>query len=126
MKIGFAGEENLITENLENFGIATKQNEISKKIYFDYMTSHNMFAGTFEDLFGHETASQSLVQILPVDLGHLDSAKTERLTVELKFSTAEVSPAGLQILVLSVHTNGRAVCSADKTVHDWKWEFKTL
>ena len=126
IKLAFAGEENLITENLENFGVATRQNEISKKIFFDYMTANSMFAGTFEDLFAHENNSQSLVQILPVDLGHLDSAKTERLTVELKFSTANLSPAGQQILVLSVHTNGRAVCSADKTVHDWKWQFQTL
>ena len=124
--IKFAGEENLITENLENFGVNDRQNEISKKIFFDYMTANSIFAGTFEDLFGHERISQSLVQILPVDLGHLDSAKTERLTVELKFNTANLSPAGQQILVLSVHTNGRAVCSADKTVHDWKWQFQTL
>ena len=84
-----------------------------------------MFAGTFEEFFSGEAGTQSLIQMLPLDLKHLDSVKRERLTVEMEFS-ADASPAHQQILVLSVHNNGRAVCSADKTVHDWKWEFKTL
>ena len=126
LKIGFAGADSLITENLENFGLNAKQNEISKKIFYDYLTSNNMFVGTYDELFSNEPASQSIIQILPIDLKHLDSTKTERLTVELKFSNADLSPAGHQILCLSVHTNGRAVCSADPNVHDWKWEFKTL
>lgn len=85
-----------------------------------------MFAGSFDDIFSAEPDSQSIVQLLPIDLRHLDSAKTERLTVEMNFATATHSPANTQILVLSVHSNGRAVCSADKDVHDWKWDFKIL
>ena len=126
MKIGFAGTEHLITEDLKNFGINSPQNDITKKIYFDYLTANHMFSGTMDDLFSSETDSQSIIQIIPLDLKHLDSTKTERLSVELTFTTAELSPPGQQILVLSVHTNGRAVCSADKAVHDWKWDFQIL
>ena len=126
MKISFAGCDSLITEDLKNFGINSTQNEISKKIYFDYLTTHNMFAGTMDDLFGNETDSQSIIQIIPLELKHLESTKTERLSVELKFANADLSPVGIQLLVLSVHNNGRAVCSADKSVHDWKWEFQVL
>ena len=85
-----------------------------------------MFVGTMDDLFSNELLNQSIVQIIPLDLKHLDSAKTERLSVELKFANADLSPTGYQILVLSVHTNRRAVCSADKNVHDWKWDFQVL
>ena len=126
MKLEFAGESNLITEDLINFGVNNNNNEISKKIFFDYLTANHMFTGTFEDFFSIEENSQSILQIVPVDLKHLDSAKTERLTVELNFATADNSPAGVQILVLSVHTNGRAICSASKDVADWKWEFVVL
>lgn len=126
MTVGFAGETNLITDQLVNFGVNTNNNEISKKIFFDYLTANHMFVGTFEEFFSREENSQSIIQILPIDLRHLDSSKTERLTVEMNFATATNSPKGVQILVLSVHTNGRAVCSADKDVHDWKWEFKVL
>ena len=126
MKIGFAGEENLIAENSENFGVNVHNNEISKKIFFDYLTSHHMFTGKFEDIFSTEADAQSIVQVLPLELKHLTSTKTERLTLELSFSGDIHSPVGQQILVLSVHDNGRAVCSADSAVHDWKWEFKTL
>ena len=126
MKLSFAGSDSLITEDLKNFGINSTQNEISKKIYFDYLTANHMFVGTMDDLFSNELLNQSIVQIIPLDLKHLDSAKTERLSVELKFANADLSPLGYQILVLSVHTNGRAVCSADKNVHDWKWDFQVL
>ena len=126
MKVEFAGVPSLITEDLVNFGIHTNNHEISKKIFYDYLISNRMFVGTFEDLFSAEENSQSIVQVLPIDLRHLDSSKTERLTLEMNFATATPSPTNTQILVLSVHSNGRAVCSADKDVHDWKWEFKIL
>ena len=125
LTVGFASEKALITEQLENFGRNERNNEISKKIFFDYLTSNRMFAGTFEEFFSGENGTQSLIQMLALDLKHLDSVKTERLTVEMEFS-ADASPTNQQILVLSVHNNGRAVCSADKTVHDWKWDFITL
>ena len=126
MKLGFAGESNLITDQLVNFGVNDNNNEISKKIFFDYLTANHMFVGTFEEFFSLEEMSQSILQMVPIDLRHLDSGKTERLTVELSFATATNSPQGVQILVLSVHTNGRAICSASKDVADWKWEFELL
>ena len=126
MNISFAGESDLITQKLENFGVHARNNEISKKIFYDYLTSKNLFNGPFEELFGGEPTNQSLLHILPVDLKHLLSAKTERLSLELKFSGADLSPDKIQIMCLSVHINGRAVCSADQSVHDWKWEFKQL
>ena len=97
MKIGFAGEENLIAENLENFGVNVRNNELSKKIFFDYLTSHHMFTGKFEDIFSPEADAQSIVQVLPLELKHLTSTKTERLTLELSFSGVIRSPAGQQI-----------------------------
>ena len=126
MSVEFAGVPNLITDHLINFGDNANNHEISKKIFYDYLISNRMFAGSFDDIFSAEPDSQSIVQLLPIDLRHLDSAKTERLTVEMNFATATHSPANTQILVLSVHSNGRAVCSADKDVHDWKWDFKIL
>ena len=126
MKLEFAGEPGLITEELENFGVSTTNHEISKKIFYDYLTSNSMFVGKYEQLFSPEAESQSLVQIIPLDVKHLMSSKTERLTVEQKFSGGTASPADQLILCLSVHPNGRAICSADKEVNDWKWEFKIL
>ena len=82
--------------------------------------------GKYEQLFSAEADCQSLIQIIPLDVKHLMSSKTERLTVEQKFSGGTASPADQLILCLSVHPNGRAICSADKEVNDWKWEFKTL
>ena len=126
MKLEFGGEPGLITEELENFGITSTNHEISKKIFFDYLTSNNMFVGKFEQLFSAETATQSLIQVLPLDVKHLMSNKTERLLVEMKFSGGTASPGNQLILCLSIHPNGRAICSADREVHDWKWEFKVL
>ena len=126
MEIEFAGSANLITAELENFGSNLRNNEISKKIYYDYLTANRMFVGSFDDLFSAEVGSQSLIQILPIDLKHLDSTKTERLSVAMTFAGANNSPDNIQLLVLSVHPNGRGVCAADRSVHDWKWEFKLL
>ena len=126
MFISFAGENSLITENLQNFGDNTSNNEISKKIFFDYLTSNRMFSGTFDQFFCAEDTSKSLIQILPLDVKHLDSIETERLTLKMQFNKGTPSPANQVILCLSVHTNGRAICSADPKVSDWKWEFKTL
>lgn len=126
IKLAFAGEENLITENLENFGYYDSHADISKKMFYDYLTSKRMYVGPFEDFFSNEADQASIIQIFPLDLKHLDSPKTERLTLELFFSKGQNSPTDVQILCLSVHPNGRAICSADKGVNDWTWDFNIL
>ena len=95
-------------------------------MFYDYLRSHNIFTGPFDELFGAEPNTQSIIQILPIDLKHLLSAKTERLTLEMGFKGAELSPTNIQIMCLSVHISGRLTCSADSTVNDWKWEFVQL
>ena len=62
-----------------------------------------MFVGSYNGFFSAETGSQSIFQIFPIDLKHLDSTKTERLSVEMIFAGANNSPSGIQLLVLSVH-----------------------
>ena len=62
-----------------------------------------MFVGSYNGFFSAEAGSQSIFQIFPIDLEHLDFTKTERLSVEIIFAGANNTPSGIQLLVLSVH-----------------------
>ena len=64
----------------------------------------------------------SIVQALILDLGHLESQKTEVLSLKMRFG-ADRSQADTQIVCVSVHTNGRAVCRSAGAQYEWDWKF---
>ena len=122
MNISFAGEPNLITSNLERLGFINESHQISKKMLFEYYKENKFFSGSFEQLFPPQFDAYSLVQSLILDLGHLESQKTEVLTLKMRFGV-EKSKQDIQIVCLSVHTNGRAVCRSAGAQYEWDWKF---
>ena len=125
MNISFAGEPNLITSNLERLGYCNETHQISKKMLFEYYKENKFFSGTFEQLFPPADDVYSIVQGLVLDLGHLESQKTEVLTLKMRFGT-ERSKEDVQIVCLSVHTNGRAICRSAGAQYEWDWKFNQL
>lgn len=125
MNISFAGESNLITANLERLGYINETHQISKKMLFEYYKENKFFSGTFEQLFPPGDDVYSIVQSLILDLGHLESQKTEVLTLKMRFGAAK-SQKDIQIVCLSVHTNGRAVCRSAGAQYEWDWKFNQV
>ncbi|MDP2788425.1 MAG: hypothetical protein Q8O46_00015, partial [bacterium] len=121
MQIGFAGLDKLVMESFDNFGMAGYTNEISKKIYYQYLVQNRIFKGTFEELFPKAAGDISLLQTFVIDLKDYMSAKSERLNFKSYFSGA-TSPPHYQIVVISVHTNGNVTCKASKD-SQWTWTF---
>ena len=68
MRIGFAGEKNLVVDKFVNFGMRGTNSELSKKLLFQYFKSLRVFAGEFEDLFPRYDTEHSLVQGFVFDL----------------------------------------------------------
>lgn len=125
MNISFAGEPNLITSNLERFGYINETHQISKKMLYEYYKENKFFSGSFEQLFPPADDVYSIVQGLVLDLGHLESQKTEVLTLKMRFGT-DRSTEDNQIICLSVHTNGRAICKSAGAQYEWDWKFNQL
>ena len=123
MVIGFAGETNLVTEKFVNFGVAGVNNEISKKIHYQYLIKNKMFKGAFEDIFPSSDTEISLIQTFVLDLKNYLSEKTEHLSIKALFA-GQTSPKNCQIVVLSVHTNGKAICQKGEGEFEWNWSFE--
>ena len=124
ISIGFAGERNMITQRFENFGVERVNDEISKKIYYNYLKQNRMINCTFEKLFPREENEYSLIQGFVLDVKHLMSDKTEMLTLQHEFAS-RTSPAKQQVVCLSVHPNGRATCRSGSSQFEWIWSFST-
>ena len=122
MNISFAGEPNLITANLERLGYINETHQISKKMLFEYYKENKFFAGNIDQLFPPGDDVYSIVQALILDLGHLQSQKTEVLSLKMRFG-ADRSQPDIQIVCLSVHDNGRAVCRSAGAQYEWDWKF---
>ena len=122
ISIGFAGERNLITQKFENFGIERVNDDISKKIYFNYLKQNRMINSSFEKMFPREEDEFSLVQGFVLDVKHLMSDKTEMLTLQHEFAT-DTSPTKQQVVCISVHPNGRATCRSGSSQFEWIWSF---
>ena len=84
----------------------------------------NLFRGKFEDLFPRPGGVNSIVQTVVLDVKPYYSEKTELLSIKQHFTSgAHRSPDHRQILVLSVHTDGRAVCKYGGAAQSWVWHF---
>jgi len=122
IQIGFAGEESLVTKRFMHFGENAHNDAISKKIYYEYLIANKMYSGKFSELFPRAAGEISLVQSFVFDTKHSLSDKTEHLKVSCWF-TGDVSPKNIQIVVISVHTNGKATCKSGPGELNWAWEF---
>lgn len=123
MSVGFAGDPHLITPYFERFGDRDESHQISKMIYYAYLTQNGMFKGRFEELFNRTHDIDSLNQVLVLDLQPYESVKSEYLTLRCEF-TGNTSPDNIQILLFSVHQTGRGICRQSPTKNFWDWSFE--
>ena len=123
IQLSFAGEESLITNKFERFGVRGEDHQISKKIYYEYLKSNKMIADTYSEMFPREAGVSSLIQAFVIDLKSYYSDKTEILSVKCEFSAGQTSPERNQIACITVHQNGRAVCKNGGTPFNWIWNF---
>lgn len=126
MSISFAGEEHLIHERLENFGIPGRHVEPSKRIYWNKLREDRMCAAKFEELFPKLKEHFSVIQALVVNMSNYISDKVETLCIRSEFAGVKASPERQQIVVMSVHPTGTLTCKADQGSSRWNWEFGTL
>ena len=125
MTLSFASEENLVHERLENFGIAGRRVEASKRIYWQKLRNTRITSASFEQLFPKFANQYSVIQALVVDLRNNSSRKTESLVLRMEFAGNNRSPQHQQIVVLSVHPTGQLQNSLDNTTGRWVWNFVT-
>ena len=125
MTLSFASEENLVHERLENFGIAGRRVEASKRIYWQKLRNTRITNASFEQLFPKFANQYSVIQALVVDLRNNSSRKTESLVLRMEFAGNNRSPQHQQIVVLSVHPTGQLQNSLDNTTGRWVWNFVT-
>jgi hypothetical protein len=124
INIHFAGASNLVTEKFENFGHNFKSNdEISKKIYYEYLKKNLIINCSFEELFPRASDTFSLIQGFVLDVKEQMSDKMEKLTIQHEFAHTP-SPKKHQVVCISVHPNGRAICRSQGGFR-WVWEFLT-
>ena len=123
MSVSFAGEENLIHDRLENFGIRGQQVEASKRIYWKSLINDRMLSAKFHELFPKTEAEVSLIQALCLNMRNHISNKVETLTVRTEFAGALQSPDRQQVVVMSVHPTGALTCQMDQSTGRWNWQF---
>lgn len=123
ISLGFAGEQHLITERFENFGVANTHNEISKKIFYNEGKKNRKHNLLEEQIFPRTKGVYSLVQAFVLDVQDYMSDKVELLTIHHEFASTSTSPAKQQVVCLSVHPNGKATCRSGSTQYEWIWEF---
>lgn len=123
MSVSFAGEEHLIHDRLENFGIAGKQVEASKRVYWASLKKNRMLAASFDELFPKRSTDFSVIQALVLNMRNMVSKKIETLSVRTEFATAAASPERQQVVVMSVHPNGTLKCQLENQTGRWNWEF---
>jgi hypothetical protein len=52
------------------------------------------------------------------------SHQTQLLQLHMEFAAGQVSPTNMQINVLTVHPNGKAVIrNVGTSMYDWEWEY---
>jgi hypothetical protein len=88
------------------------------------MVDRKMTSDSFEDFFP-KAAKRALNQVFVLDVANQESSKAEILTLSCEFSGTNKSPKDLQVVCISVHQNGKAICHAgDDVTTNWSWEFK--
>lgn len=123
IKISYGSDPHIITESFEDFGIRGTQHQITKKIYFDYLKDRKIFPGTFDQLFPQSETDISTLQTFIYDLHHQMSPKIEILNIQCTFGQGENSPSDTQIMCISVHQTGKAVCAYNSPSSDYIWTF---
>ena len=120
-------QQSILGYGLNNFGIRGAHSETSMVQYYNYLSKLNLTDNfTYEELFPNndQDANRSLIQYLAFDLRNLMLDKIQLLRVGMEFSRAAQSPADHQIVVISIHPNGRAnVTNLSKEGIEWHWEF---
>ncbi len=87
------------------------------------MTYNRMSNFNFEEMFSRNAGTFSMVQSFVLDVKEQMSDKMEKLTIQHEF-TRNSSPKKQQVICISVHPNGRAICRSQGPFR-WVWEFLT-
>lgn len=119
----FAGEKQLECNDLINFGRYETVHEIEKWQYFRYLKDRNLIS-RMDQIFPRDEVCVN--GVLLYDLRHFMSSKSEILKVRLEFAAGEASPKEQQLVLLSVHPNGRAICQSGGTRNDLQWQIETF
>jgi len=119
----FASTSNLVTKVFENFGIYDSNSEISKKIYYEYLKANRMINCSFNELFPREAGTYSLIQCFVFDVHKQRSDKIEKLTLMHEFAS-NASPKKIQVVCISVHPNGEAICRMEGGSFKYVWDFQ--
>lgn len=123
LSVGFQGDQKLVTDCFERFGFPGETSQISKDIFYKYLKDNHMTADSFHDFFPLDPDTIALNQLLCLELKNHMSANTEHLTVQCEFAAGTASPEHQQILLITVHPNGVAICRSGSTNYSWIWEF---
>lgn len=125
MNLSFGSESNLISERLENFGVAGRRVDASKHYYWKKLVDTRVTKCKFEEMFPKSAADYSVIQVLVVDLRNYSSQKVESLVIRMEFAgeAGARSPTNQQVVVFSVHPTGQLQCSLDKVTGRWVWNF---
>jgi hypothetical protein len=119
----FASTSNLVTKVFENFGINDSNSEISKKIFYDYLKQNRMINCSFNELFPREDGTYSIIQSFVFDVHKQRSEKIEKLTLMHEFAS-NASPKKIQVVCISVHPNGEAICRMEGGSFKYVWDFQ--
>jgi hypothetical protein len=119
----FASTSYLVTKCFENFGINDSNSEITKKIYYEYLRSNRMINCSFEELFPRAEGTYSINQCFVFDVHKQRSEKIEKLTLMHEFA-ANSSPKKIQVVCISVHPNGEAICRMEGGSFKYVWDFQ--
>lgn len=123
MKLKFNGIP-LICDEIENPGIANNHTELSKRALFNYLVSKRLYNGTFEQFFPNHLGAMN--QCFVVDMENQKSQMVGILNIETYYNASK-STSEKQILVFSIHSNGRAEAKLlNKVDYNYEWEFYTL
>jgi len=125
MSVSFAGDDHLIHERLENFGVPGRQVEASKKIYWRSLIDDRMCAAKFAQLFPKLANNFSVLQALCINMRNHVSNKVETLSLRMEFAGMNKSPERQQIVVMSVHPTGTLSCRMEQGSGRWNWQFAT-
>lgn len=121
-------QESLTGRPLINFGVRGAHSHLSMYQYYNYLTKLNLTNNLeYEDIFPNDPNDDnntSLVQCLVFDVRHLMLDKIQLLRIGMEFSGNQQSPAEHQVVVISIHPNGRAnVRNVSSDGTEWHWEF---
>lgn len=124
IKIEYAGNDELITKSYERFGIRGEQNQWSKKAWYEYMKELRFTNATFDEFFPANANAHSMIQAFVFELRNHMSHQTQLLNMHMEFAAGNTSPVNNQIVVLTVHPNGKAVVkNVGTSMYDWQWDF---